>query len=238
MLQIFSLKSLDEPVWESEGCGTGIHFLSNQHKQRKGPKSKVIVSEIRLFVGGRNGGGSGIRRLHLALSNDQGDIHIYTAHNKGPGIFFVRERMGTIGRVSSETMKHQKALKRKGLVKEDRSASIFRRQIFSRFTNISGESGLFVSGVRPLWVVAERGRPVSLYHKLRFNAPGSLKNMIGFCSDPKSGFFFTLHERLGRVGSQRLSVWAGLDAVFTNDGFLPGGGYFLRKGEFIQFQNN
>jgi cleavage and polyadenylation specificity factor subunit 1 len=41
--------------------------------------------------------------------------------------------------------------------------------------------------------------------------------------------FISLHDRIGRVGSQRLTLFNGLWDVFTPRGLLPGGGVCVHK---------
>lgn len=43
------------------------------------------------------------------------------------------------------------------------------------------------------------------------------------------GGFLTIHERVGRVGSQRISLFSGLSSIFTPLGLLPGGQLTLQK---------
>ena len=107
-------------------------------------------------------------------------------------------------------------------------ASKFQPNELHRFSIISGQSGLFSTGPRPYWFVADRGAPTYLHHRVRFAAPGVSRPVTSFCAD-QNGNFITIHERLGKIGSQRLTIWNGLDDVFNRNGILPGGGYFATK---------
>lgn len=41
--------------------------------------------------------------------------------------------------------------------------------------------------------------------------------------------FISMHERIGRVGSQRLTLFNGLWDLFSPRGLLPGGGVCIHK---------
>jgi len=51
----------------------------------------------------------------------------------------------------------------------------------------------------------------------------------GRSNEQNGNGFFILHDRIGRVGSQRLTLYNGLTDVFTPHGLLPGGGLCVQK---------
>ena len=58
--------------------------------------------------------------------------------------------------------------------------------------------------------------------------------MAGFCSglslsNSKESSFVTLHERVGRVGSQRMTLFDGILNLASKNSLLPGGGLFVEK---------
>lgn len=88
----------------------------------------------------------------------------------------------------------------------------------------------------PVWIVSERGAPTAICHKMRHAAPGGGTEggpVAGFSAElpgeAGNGGFLTVHERVGRVGSQRISLFSGLSSVFTPLGLLPGGQLTLQK---------
>lgn len=230
VLQIFNINHLQHPVWEIQGCGMGPSILDPKRPYRDMPNT-FHVSEVRFFVAGPIVGGPGARRLCFLVRSSNGDLQLYSARKQNKGMLLYRECLDTISRNSSETKKHRLKLKRRGLLSEyDKDERSFEKNELHRFSNISCQSGLFSIGPRPCWFIAERGVPMVLNHRLRFATPGVPRPLVAFCSDRQQGSFFTIHERLGRSGSQRLSMWNGLRDVFeTKKGFLPGGGYFGRK---------
>ena len=97
-----------------------------------------------------------------------------------------------------------------------------------RFDNISQQCGLFASLSRPLWMVKCNGCVVGLYHRMRHAAISGGKDVpISVFLQMSSGHsvnnnndvtqrpswcpegFLTVHERIGRVGSQRLTLYNG-----------------------------
>lgn len=93
---------------------------------------------------------------------------------------------------------------------------LYKSNRLHRFFSISGEDGLFAATSRPLWFLSERGAPAVLSHRLRHCAPagGTAVPVTGFCSgftlsDGGHSAFMTVHDRIGRVGSQRLTLFNG-----------------------------
>jgi cleavage and polyadenylation specificity factor subunit 1 len=114
--------------------------------------------------------------------------------------------------------------------------SSFRHSRLHRFTCLSGQDGAFAAVSRPLWILSERGKLTPLCHRTRHAAPagGRPWPVVGFCpevplvrtsmkfvnvyrlladsftqanSESSNRAFMTLHERVGRVGSQRLTIF-------------------------------
>ena len=101
-------------------------------------------------------------------------------------------------------------------MKETKESEIsFRHNHLFTFANLSGQNGLFAALARPIWLVAERGKIAVLFHRVRHSAPagGSPRPVVGFCSgllkaqDNQESGFLTVHERVGRVGSQRITLF-------------------------------
>lgn len=231
-LRVHSSADFVAPVWEAKGCGYGESFLSPKFQPNKTPNSDFCVKEIRAFIAGPLIGGNGTRRLCLVLRNVKGDVHLYSASNGIASIAFCRENIGKVCRASIESEKHILKLKRKGMIKVDDvdyDDKGFQYNTLHRFKNISGNSGLFSAGAKPLWFVAERGSPMILQQRLRFAAAGSPRPVTSFCVDSGTGSFLTIHERIGRVGSQRLTIYTGLGDALSESGFLPGGGLYACK---------
>jgi len=189
---------------------------------------------------------STLRSLCLMVDTNLGDMHLYIGsrccnRNRQSSLEFARTPMGIVTRPSKEESRHRAKLRRKGILGDNvtitaaEDGSLFRPNRLHRFGSISKQDGLFAASYRPFWIISERGAPTAIYHKLRHTAPagGRLLPISGFCSnlkqDDDEGGFLTLHERIGRVGSQRLTLHRGLSDVFTPHGLLPGGGVCVQK---------
>ena len=57
----------------------------------------------------------------------------------------------------------------------------FRYNSLVRFNDISGRCGLFAAVSRPFWILAERGIPLALLHRMRHLAAGSPYPTKAFC---------------------------------------------------------
>ena len=147
----------------------------------------------------------------------------------------MRHTLDLVSRASQEQGRHRTKLSRKGIIAKPGNSpkSLFDYNRLLNFSGISGQDGLFVMSPRPFWVVAERGCPTVLFHRTRHSAPagGSLRNVNGFCPIGE-GQFLTLHERVGRVGSQRLTFFRGISKVFSKQGLLTGDGMSFERKNF------
>lgn len=236
-LQIFKIDDLEVPVWEAVGCGQGVAKLSPsavQHPRR--PKMhKVYSREIRFFSAGLQGG---VQDHFLAVSTNLGDVQLYKV--KGGDLVRVSVRLPS--RPSKKQSEHRAKLRRKNILPPDAiddsvvNANLFYHNQLSRFDDISGQSGLFAAIARPMWFLTERRSLVALSHRSRHVAPGGGKSrpVSGFCTGVKSSSsgssgFMTLHERIGRVGSQRITIFKGISSFFPPLGLMPGGGYCVEK---------
>jgi len=157
------------------------------------------------------------RPFCLVLYTAKGDFHLYSlaAHSFDCGPEFSRVPLTSATRPSSEEGRHRAKLYRRGILSSDTVAGIgtFRYNSLVRFHGISGRDGLFSSTARPFWVLADRGMPVAVPHKMRHLAAGSSNPIKAFCSSVWGEAFVTVHERIGRVGSQRLTVYKGLSSI-------------------------
>ena len=230
--------------WSANGCGHGVQALQDHPHSAPGirlPRSHMISArEITFFwcgpsVYGLNATVSSGRTFCLALETSSGDLELYTMDrqsrfSKGPT--FRRHPLRCATRPSQEQIKYNTKLVRKGIAaKQTITESSFWYNILHPFCGLSGQDGLFVACTRPVWIVAERGRPTTILHRMRHAAPagGKPRPLPGFCcveitSNQKKVAALTLHERVGRVGSQRLTLLKGLSEVFASHGLLTGNG--------------
>ena len=222
-------------VWSCQGIAQGHSILLANVKTHQTPRSrKISVKEMKFFVCGPTQSSDAMQSFCLAIETTVGDVFLYTiTRNARQGVHFIRRSLGLVTRTSQEQGRHRTKLSRKGIISKDDAAtqSLFEYNSLATFSGLSGQDGLFVMTPRPFWIVAERGVPFPLHHRTRHSAPAGGKSKIvnGFCllSD---GRFLTLHERVGRVGSQRLTLFNGISKVFSTRGLLAGSGMsFERK---------
>ena len=226
-LQVFSvsdflLSTKDQvAVWACEGCGLGAMSLCSNGEHRTPKQHEVCVREMRFFFCGPSAEPgdqnnlSPSRPLCLSLETSNGDLIVYSAENRSnPSLElrFNRAPLKLIARESQEQTRFRAKLRRKGIVSSsvDADESYFRYNRLNRFTSLSEQDGLFAATCRPVWVVAERGKPQAIVHRSRHVAPagGKSRPVTGFCADlDGEGGFMTLHERVGSVGSQRLTLY-------------------------------
>ena len=239
------------PIWQSRGCSHGASVLvhSDQDITVRLPEThQVEAAEIRVFVTGPSLSLDGendaekdawmLRSLCILVNTSLGDLHLYSGCKRSSNLNleFTRIPLGNVSRPSEEAGRHLTKLRRKGMVTES-DVTGFRPNRLHRFCAISGEDGLFAATQRPLWFVSERGTPTVVSHKSRHVAPagGRPVPVSGFSSAMPTLFqnadngFLTLHERIGRIGSQRLTLYSGLYDVFSPHGVLPGGGICVQK---------
>lgn len=186
------------PGWSASGCGRGSSSLSNSATQCRIPRQhEVSASEIRFFHCGPAKSGvakntPGLSRpLCLAVETSAGDLHLYAADSRlGPEarLRFSRVQLKTVSRQSQEQARLGAKLRRKGIVsgsgaKEDKDT--FRYNNLHGFHSLSEQDGLFAAVARPVWLLAERGRPTAVAHRLRHAAPagGKALPISGFCSN-------------------------------------------------------
>eukprot|EP00986_Skeletonema_menzelii_P014222 scaffold9116_cov148-Skeletonema_menzelii.AAC.12 len=257
MLEIYDLLDIKRspndvsPIWQSRGCSHGASVLAhcNQDIAVRLPEThKVEAAEIRIFVtgpslslGGENDADKDawmLRSLCILVNTSLGDLHLYSGCKRSSNLNleFTRIPLGNVSRPSEEAGRHLTKLRRKRIASE-RLSTMFRTNRLHRFCAISGEDGLFAATERPLWFVSERGTPTVVSHKSRHVAPagGRPVPVSGFSAAMPTRFqnascgFLTLHERIGRIGSQRLTLYSGLYDVFSPHGVLPGGGICVQK---------
>lgn len=251
MTVLSSIDTDDALIWKTEnGCGQGSSVLTSVGSVTRYPKvHESCANEIKFFFCGPSISGNSeiddgkdlsiLRSLCLLVHTNQGDLHLYIGSKTKDtdNLAFKRIPFHAVHRKSKDEVKHHAKLLRKKIASEYQTDSVFRANQLHRFSSISGEDGLFVATSRPLWIVSERGAPVSLYHRLRHCAPAGGTNlpMAGFCTgfsmngDPLNSGFLTIHERIGRVGTQRLTLFNGLSDIFSPHGLLPGGGVSMQK---------
>ncbi len=203
MLEVYSLDDLTpgqdaNPLWTSPGCSHGAPLLTPKPPMASAyriPKQhQVQTSEIRFFFCGLSRSKSesiakGPRSFCMALETSDGDSMLYRAElgSRVPAVnTFRRIPLKAPGRPSKEQGKHFQKLRRKGIVKQlgDDFVGGFRHNRLFRFKNISRQDGLFAATARPIWFIAERGRPMVLFHRCRHMAPAGArpKPVTGFCA--------------------------------------------------------
>jgi hypothetical protein len=256
MLEIYDLLDLKRsskdvsPIWQSRGCSHGASVLAHSDQDVRLPEThQVEAAEIRVFVTGPSLSLDGendaerdawmLRSLCILVNTSLGDLHLYSGCKRSSNLNleFTRIPLGNVSRPSEEAGRHLTKLRRKGIVTESEVTGGFRPNRLHRFCAISGEDGLFAATQRPLWFVSERGTPTVVSHKSRHVAPagGRPVPVSGFSTAMPTLFqnagsgFLTLHERIGRIGSQRLTLYSGLYDVFSPHGVLPGGGICVQK---------
>ncbi|KAL9181780.1 hypothetical protein ACHAXT_012123 [Thalassiosira profunda] len=246
------------PVWQASGCSHGTAILGQSAPGvavRRPEIHEVEAAEVRFFVAGPSlKKAEGVettadaekdawmlRSLLLLVDTNQGDLHLYSGSKRASHahrLEFARVPLATVARPSEEAGRHLTKLRRKGLAPSSAAArDDFRPNRLHRFGGVSGEDGLFAATPRPLWFVSERGAPTVVSHKSRHVSPagGRPVPVAGFCAAMPDVFqnassgFITIHERIGRVGSQRLTLYNGLWDVFAPHGLLPGGGMSIQK---------
>jgi cleavage and polyadenylation specificity factor subunit 1 len=238
-LEVFHVsKDSVDRQWTAAGCGQGAMVLTDSTgSEGIRPRfHKVSVHEMRFFCCGPSQPLKSVDRRQLnfciALEYSNGDFDLYSSPYQGKGkTSFFKVPLRHVARPSQEQGRHRAKLLRKGMVKKQdpertREFSINR---LHRFSGISGQDGLFHAGSRPLWVVSERGEPRILFHRTRYAAPAGCKErpVSGFCSgltvpSTSDTGFLVLHERVGKIGSQRLTAFRGLSKVFASQGVLGG----------------
>jgi hypothetical protein len=185
------------PVWSSQGCGHGVsEFESLQDSERtyRTPRMhKVYTREMRFFFCGPSSPEwcqslTGPRMFCLVIETSEGDTLLYSADVKRRAetlTSFNRVPLKLVTRPSQEQSRHFAKLRRKGIVgKEVESQTAFRHNRLYPFRRISGQDGLFAAVARPIWFIAERGKPTVLCHRSRHVAPAGAKPrpVSGFCS--------------------------------------------------------
>jgi len=222
-------------VWRSSGCGLGSPVLAQGvlEPPRTPRMHTTQTTEMRFFFAGPSFSSESnstsvsgdvlgpMRSLCLLVENDLGDIHLYAASDRGTAIDFTRIPTGMVGRPSKDQARHNLKLRRRKIIATPSSEETrrYRPNRLNRFTSISSQSGLFAGTFRPFWVVSERGAPAVVQHRARHVAPAGGKDVpvAGFCGDisvpekdsAQSNGFLTIHERIGQVGSQRITVFDG-----------------------------
>lgn len=221
-----------QPLWSSLGCGHGVNKLFQEQnadaKKYRNPRMhRVYTREIRLFFCGPSTvewshALSAPRPLLLVVETNEGDTFLYSADVNAESKLlesFSRIALKVVTRPSQEQSRHFAKLRRKNIVGKnaefEASPTAFRHNQMYPFHNVSGQDGLFAAVSRPMWFVAERGKPSILCHRSRHVAPSGAKQrpVTGFCSglltktNGGGSGFMTMHERVGRVGTQRLTVF-------------------------------
>ena len=266
-LDIYAAVAPNTVIWSICGANLGFPFLIGEKcndvetlgmNRLRLPRSHCIaVTEMRFFACGptmtnTNSSAPLSQNLCLSIVTSEGDLYLYTWSNRfdsitvSSGPTFRRLPLRSVARVSQEQIRHRSKLSRKGVLGKDEAfdTSVVYNKLH-RFSNISGQDGMFAALARPQWFVSERGQIVTLDHRMRHAAPAGASvqpiqsfGSIRFLCNSKIGEpplhsdscgYITVHERIGRVGSQRLSVYKGLSDVFESNGILLGNGCCMEK---------
>ncbi|GAX14519.1 cleavage and polyadenylation specificity factor subunit 1 [Fistulifera solaris] len=231
--------------WQSFGCGPGTDCLKFElpGEHRLPSTTMVCVKELRFFLIGASYIDKNplSRTLCFAVETSAGDVIVYQKSRNdlsGHPISFHKVDLGVAGRRSKEQNRHNAKLSRKKVLSRQEESEIptFSTNALHRVTKLSGQDGCFIAGYRPMWIIAERGAPSYVLHRTRHAAPagGTDKPLRAYCagffseSSQDSGFV-TLHERVGKVGSQRITLFRGLSSGFENPSIISGSGTFIEK---------
>ena len=246
LVQQLSGKEAEEAlVWDCRnGCGYGNAHLASGSSIPGPTFDHVSVSEMKFFFCGPTNINKSasphqkkdlsiLRSLCLLVETNLGDLHLYTGSKSGHSddVGFKRVPLRIVARTSKEEQRHRSKLKRKNMIADADEDVVFQPNKLHRFFSLSGQDGLFSATARPLWFVSERGAPSALSHRLRHCAPsgGAVYPVSGFCSglavnsnsDSSNVGFITVHERIGRVGSQRITFFNGyVVVVFSMSSFI------------------
>lgn len=249
LLEVYSLTDIgqiEKLCWYAVDAGIGVEKLKSEtptEELRRLPRfSSISVQEIRFFsceLHTKERASQSCPNICVAIETSMMDIYLYQLEQKtgGHGPEFHRVHLNLVGRPSLEQTRHRSKLIRKGVISKEIDSNAgadlnFRFNYLFRFHAISDQDGAFIAGSRPFWIVAERGKPTSLVHRVRHASPAGCKPrpVSGFCHGViGSGGFLTLHERVGRVGCQRLTLYRDIATVFSSYGLLPGSGYCAEK---------
>ncbi len=237
-VQTLTTEQIEEALlWNSTaGCGHGMPRLSPNVQaaspyENSNTAENIVVSEFKFFFCGPSitleseklgqKDLSILRSLCLLVLTNLGDVYLYSGSRSKQSncVVFDRVSLRVVTRQSKEEQRHRNKLRRKGMVVDDGESGAYKDSKLHRYFSISGQDGLFSATSRPLWFLSERGAPVALNHRLRHSAPagGATVPICGFCSGLTRGSskktrnvgFVTVHERIGRVGSQRLTLFSG-----------------------------
>ncbi|KAL3941602.1 MAG: hypothetical protein SGBAC_004076 [Bacillariaceae sp.] len=217
VLDVFSDKEAS-PLFVAFGASHGVSELQGIVAPKLPRSHTVSASEIRFFFCGPSSNETkGIidvsRSFCLAIETDHGDTLLYKAklsRRTKTVTSFTRVPTRHITRPSREQGKHLTKLRRHRMVSQrDEAKDKFRYNRLFAFQNLSGQDGLFAAVSRPVWFVAERGRPMMLCHRCRHGAPAgaSPRPVTGFCS----GLLVSLLD------------------LSSSHGLIPGGGIFVQK---------
>lgn len=177
------------PIWESHGCGLGASVLESSITTQRNPRMhKVFTREMRFFFTGPTHNSEGIssdnfRSFHLIVETSNGDISYYEKCKHSSR--FDRVPLRDVARQSREESRHRTKLRRKGILgKTDDEREPFHFNRLHPFSGVSQQDGLFAAISRPVWLMADRGSPVVLYHRSRHVAPagGNPVPVAGFCA--------------------------------------------------------
>ena len=231
--------------WQSLGCGPGSDYLEfeSSREQRLPSNAMVCTKELRFFQIGssKNDETYPTLKLCLVVETTAGDVVLYETSTSDLSVHptsFRKVDLGVAGRRSKEQDRHHAKLSRKKMISGQGESDVpnFSINALHRVSKLSGQDCCFVAGYRPMWIIAERGAPSYVMHRTRHAAPagGADRPLRAFCagffpdSSPDSGFL-TLHERVGKVGSQRITLFRGLSTAFENPSIISGSGTFIEK---------
>jgi len=222
-----------KPVWHAHGVGFGERVLSRSSSSMRSPRTlRTFANEIRFFHCGPSkhedkSSLSYLRSFCFISRNTLGDVHLYKADVKKK-LSFHKVPVNIIGRTSKDQMRHKMKLVKKKATKKQ-IADVFQERVFTPFNGLSGQDGLFYAGAMPGWLLGERGLPCFLEHRTRYAAPagGSERPLRSFCSS--NGFYITTHERVGKIGSQRLTIFNKISTSLDGAGVFMGCGLSFER---------
>jgi len=232
-LEIFDAKDLETPVWATlSNAGYAPQMLKNGGKatQKSRNETTVEVQELSFFVAGANTGPQGLRSFYLLLRTSLGDLAMYAGRkvfSDGGAIAFAKCSLDVVVRSSKATDDLANSDVEMG---DASSSAAYNYGRLFRFKDISGHAGVFAATSRPVWILNERGGATLLPHKARHCAGGEVYPLTAFVECSWGGSdFVTVHSRIGKQGTQRMTLFGGLGDVLEGSGYLAGGGLHIKK---------
>lgn len=210
--------------WKAQGIAFGLDLISGNISTsiKRRPRSQnLFAQEICFFRSSftQDKGLSLPPKFFMAVETSAGDMLLYRWNSET--FEAIKQPLDVATRQSKEQSRHRAKLVRKGAVAKGVKEDPFKHRKFHRFNGISGQTGLFVATFRPFWLLSDRGTVALVDHRSLHAAPagGLHRPVVGFIAF-EDGTFVVVHERVGRVGTQRLTLFGSIlkpNCVYTGN---------------------